>query len=142
MGEACRLVFPLLKEFSCRCPFLPRNSVAERWTVTNPCLLLLDSRLFTGSCFIPHLSPRRAFQVVFREKRNASHEYFAPGIGQPCFQVWCSLAIHPLEKFLQCTGTAMALAVLTVEADGNLSSPDFLRQGCLFIAMMVCPTAC
>ena len=37
--------------------FPPRNSVVENWTVANPYLFPLDSRLLSGSCFIPHLSP-------------------------------------------------------------------------------------
>ena len=37
---------------------------------------------------------RRTFQVVFHEKRHASHEFVAPNKEPPSFQVWCRLAIH------------------------------------------------
>ena len=55
---------------------------------------------------------RRAVQVVFHEKRNVSHGFSAPGIGPPCFEVWCGLAIHLFELYLECTETAIAEAVL------------------------------
>ena len=59
---------------------------------------------------------RRAFQEVFHEQRNASHELSVPSVGPPSVEVWCSLAVHIFEQYLECTETAMALAVLTVEA--------------------------
>ena len=60
------------------------------------------------------------FQVVFHEKRNASHKISAPSIGPPFF-FECGV-VSPFtffEQCLECTETAMASAVLTVEADGN-----------------------
>ena len=103
----------------------------------------LDSRLFSGSCSIPHSSPREhrpfvvhctpsplflfplpldlplaaaAAEAGFHEKGNASHECSAPSIGPPYFYVWRSLAIHSFEQYLECTETAMASAILTVDA--------------------------
>ena len=43
---------------------------------------------------------RRAFQIVFHERRIASHEIFVPSAGPPSVQVWCSLAID-LQKWIE-----------------------------------------
>ena len=43
-------------------------------------------------------------------------------------KVWCSLAMHSFEQYLECTETAMAFAVLTVGAVGNLNYPEFPRR--------------
>ena len=50
-------------------------------------------------------------------------------MGPPSFEVWCSLAIHLFEQHLECTDTAMALAVLTVEVDGK-KCPKNCSAGC------------
>ena len=59
------------------------------------------------------------------------------GIGTPYLTVWCGHAIHPSEQNLDCTeSAALALAVLTVDADGNIFYPNLSWWSC-FIAIMV-----
>ena len=56
--------FPLLKDLFLSKSLFPRNSVVESWTVAVPYLFLVDSRLVSGSCFMPHLSPREHWPFV------------------------------------------------------------------------------
>ena len=99
-GEACWLVFPLLKDFLVGV-FFSEEFCRGELHGREPSPLPFGSRFFSGSCFIPHVSPREhlpfcrawslfpsptdvpkaldqrqrlAFQVVFHEKTNASHD--------------------------------------------------------------------
>ena len=128
----------------------PRNSVLESWTVANPFLFgihvfsrgcvsfrtcLLESTDLLPSRTRPWLQQsQRLVQVVFHEKRNASHELSVPGLGPPHFFVCGSLAIYIFEQYLECTETAMALAALTAEADGNTKLSRISSLGRFFIA--------
>ena len=47
-----------------------------------------------------------------------------PLIVTTIFEALCSLAIHISEEYLECTETAMAGSVLTVEADGHTIDAD------------------
>ena len=66
-------------------------------------LLSIAGRLH---CFFPlplncrwlHQRQKRACQVVFHEKRHALHEFSAPSIGPPYFEVWCCPQIHTLDQ--------------------------------------------
>ena len=73
------------------------------------------------------LRQKRAFQVAFNEKRNASHDFSAPRRGPPSFFSLVSSRESPCEQYLECKATATALAVLTVEADDKKTCPAFPR---------------
>ena len=154
--------FPFLQRAcSCRGPFskeFRRGELDGREPFPFP----LGSRFFSGSCFIPHLTIRvylllsmcgfstvsfsyalrpalrcssargGLFQVVFHEKRNASHEFPVPGFGPP----------FSGEQYLECTATAMALAALTVEADENVHYPEFPSRAASASRLWFHPIAC
>ena len=54
----------VLKDFFLSVSLFPRNSVVESWTVANPFFFPLGFRLFSGSCFTPHLFPREHWPIV------------------------------------------------------------------------------
>ena len=61
-------------------------------------------------------------------RRNASHDVSATSIGPPCCESGVVSRFTSFGQYLECTETAMASAVLTVEADGNIQSPEFPRR--------------
>ena len=80
---------------------------------------------------------RRTFQVVIREKRNASHDFSVGDTGQPIFQSGAVSHVTPLIRILKCTATARASAVVTVEAVGDIKKFRISSSRCFFIAMTV-----
>ena len=130
--------YPLAKEFR-------RGELDDR----QPSTLPLSSSLFSGSCFIPHLSSRTltfccplyaTSTVSFPLPSDLPLAAAAPEVGLPSylsreekcssrtirskyrtttFLVWCSLSIHLSNSMLSVQWTATASAVRTFEADGK-----------------------
>ena len=120
-GVARRLVFLSCKPRTFRAAFTPGLP-----------------RLFSWSSFIPQLSLREHSPVVVHCSQSAL--FLLPSLldlhlaeGAPeagfksgfcflekCFSRFFSSRYQTGEQYLECTQTAMALAVLTIEADGNL----------------------
>ena len=72
-------------------------------------------------------APEAGFFKLFFTGRDASHDFLLFQVSDhDMFLVWCSLAVPFSEQYLECTEAEMALAVLNVEADGNINSPEFL----------------
>ena len=69
-----------------------------------------------------------ALHVAIRGKRKCFSRFFCSKYQTTIFSVWCSFAIHSCEQHLACTETAMAPAVLTVEAGSSIIYPEFLRR--------------
>ena len=104
-------------------PF-PKNSVVESWTVANTSfsfgfslILWIVVRnlhccfsLCPQTCLWLLQRRRRAFQVVFHEKGNASHECSVRGTGRLSFFSRNSPAIHSFEQYLEYTATAIAFS--------------------------------
>ena len=109
------------------CSFL--HTLLESTCLSSSIVCNLQYFVFLCSSSCPRQQrQRRTFRVVFHEKRNASHEFSAPSIIPLCFSVWCSLAIHPFEQYLERTATATACAAPAVADDDSTTCPDFFRR--------------
>ena len=159
--------FPFLKTFSCRGSSFQRipSWKAGRlrtlsfsiglslllWIVFHSTLISLRALTFCCPwyaifhCFFslcPQTGPRlqgqrRALQVFFREKRNASHRLLLQVPDHHHFQSdFCSLSMSPSEQYLECTETVTASSVLTVEADGIIKISRASSSGCFFFSFI------
>ena len=114
--------FVFLWSLACFLQIVFRSALFSSRTLTfrRPLYAVSNFVFFLCPQICPWLQQRRkqAFDVVFHENRNASHDFVFEE-RTTIFSVWCCLAIHPFEQYLQWTSIAMASAVLTVEADDN-----------------------
>ena len=109
----------------------PRNSVVESWMIANPsfgfsllwmvfhstlmslralifcCPLSAISTVYILRCPWLQQRQRRAFEVVFHEKRTAPHDSCVRNTGLPCFQTGEVYRFTLLNSIFFCTATAM-----------------------------------
>ena len=70
---------------------------------------------------------RRAFFKLSFTRRETLLTIFLSKYRTTIFQVWCSLANHLFEQYLECTATAMASAALTVDPHDKITALKFPR---------------
>ena len=143
-------------------PFSRRStySFSESWTVANhvlfrwirsssqhrvsfhTCLLeradtlLSIVRTVSFSLDLPLAAPEASLSSCLSRQGKCFSRFVCFRYRTTIFLVWCSLAIHLCEYYLECSATAMALAALTVEADDDTKCPEPRHR--FFINLLAC----